>query len=1313
MAGMSTVSLANRVKVAVRCRPPFEEEGTASAVKIPSSPSAGKYPNSMLLEVGDKAREFQFDVVFGPETTNSAVYDVVAGPVVDGVMKGVNGTVLAYGQTGSGKTHSLGILTRVAGESGIIPRSLSHVFGYIAQANAQNASATASGAEKGTKYSVTLSFLQLYLDTVQDLLTPTNPSQPAPPGERRVSLHGQSDASMLNVSSASSWAGGVNSSMVSGHGAHGGRNSSGGGTQQTAPSYGGLTTLAVREDPARGFYVEGASEFSVNSFQEAVQLLNYGLENRVLGATRMNATSSRSHTMLLVKVEAKQRVSLNSLVGGDEDDASGAAASGVITRKSQLVLCDLAGSERVRRTSSRGARLEEARAINASLHTLGQVISALAVISQQSSGPNASSAARVHVPWRDSKLTRLLYGNLGGNANTYLLATMGPAAKNASETLSTLQFASRCMRVSANPVASLATSQVDYAHLCARLQARLAGLEGVHAAELASLARRYEDALADCKAQLESSNQRALDAEAALSKAHAASLVPSQRSPLGNGSQTDRSLDLVNVSLTEEAALDASKGARPAALKAAYSELCSAYDASAQAVLHNQARFARAQKAWAAAIQRAKVEEGAASEARDAMELHDPMSLSKSGASAAAGGDGTHPPGLAVPVPDPSTFGPHLGQEYRSAAAAMQAVHSQHQSNSVGRPAGSEGGAGAMPDSGRSRSLLLPPSVPSGASSDGATAVTHPPFESFSSVSGLVSYCSKLAACTVENCQRLDELIAVKDMRFDEVKRHLAAAEAAVRVRDEDVQNQRYVLKYLVDTTAQLREDLSHARQAAISTSVGGKGSRGSAGVPTPTNTSSFTPDGLTGSDTGSKRPRQRSALHLEGSESARGAVPTLMATLSPIGSPVRALSSPDGSPNSVASAPSASAVRFMAAPQTVQERYPLSVSSSSSSSAAEARPGGEGSTLGQGRRGDSLPVIAAKLDLDMEMQLPKNPSSLRHGLTEASIPPAAAAVPAGRSGATHGPVPGRRAEQQEDDLVLDDDEEEAAEADDLDLDDSDFRAVALSPPASALGASMRFKTPTLGPTNEPQQLPVSVLEPHTAHHTQTANTAQVAPEEEEEDGTDQLSSMAEDSGEDETAAPTAAVAVSEPAPGSQLPKPAGKMQRADVGASRAAQPEPQQAKGSLDPWKLSPSPSAVTAKGAVPVAVSDIMQTVHAGGHATSTLNAATLGKPPRPPMAPRTSVMLSNADYGDGGDGSSLDPLSHGAAELGDGDDEIEQIIAHRIVAGPGGQPKMLYKVRWKGADPSEDEWFPREDLAADFPAQVASYEKGLKAS
>jgi hypothetical protein len=96
--------------------------------------------------------------------------------------------------------------------------------------------------------------------------------------------------------------------------------------------------LPVREDPHRGFYVEGLQQFTVRNFEEAIALLNWGLENRVIGCTRMNATSSRSHTVLTVHIHQHL----------DADDEVGERSY-----MGKLMLVDLAGSERIRRTTSR------------------------------------------------------------------------------------------------------------------------------------------------------------------------------------------------------------------------------------------------------------------------------------------------------------------------------------------------------------------------------------------------------------------------------------------------------------------------------------------------------------------------------------------------------------------------------------------------------------------------------------------------------------------------------------------------------------------------------------------------------------------------------------------------------------------------------------------------------------------------------------------------------------------------------------------------------------------------------------------------
>ena len=812
-------SAANRVKVAVRLRPPFAEEGAVSAVTIvPPAPGApplhpGAPPRAKRLHLETepgKAREFSYDVVYGASASNAEVYDDIAGPVVDGVLQGVNGTVLAYGQTGSGKTYSLGILSRVTGENGLVPRALSHLFGAVGAARAA-AARTPPGAPPPLSHHITMSFLQIYLDGVHDLLSPAGVSLPA--------------ALAAGLSAAG------------GGGGNGARSGSGG--SGALP----LQGLPVREDPSRGFYVEGLSEFSVASFSDAVALLNWGLENRVLGATRMNATSSRSHTLLSLRVETRAPVALRGGGVTDEISEDGNAPAttsyGFTTQRSQLLLGDLAGSERVRRTSSRGVRLVEARAINASLHTLGQVIAALSAVSTAN---GTAAAARIHVPWRDSKLTRLLYGNLGGASNTYLLATVGPAPENAGESLSTLLFASRCMRVSASPVASQPHTQQDYAELAAALQARLDGSEAAHAAELEATRGRYEAALRDLGEELEEARR---DAEAA----------HSQSGSVGGGAVASFSVSLSGgggVVRSGGGAATASLGDAPPtpALAHLYSHLCDVFDAGAAAVWANAARHAEHGRAWARAIAAARTEGEAeqrttsfaaspgASSPSSAASLQQQLPFSDA-ATAELRRVGLLPPAgptdSGAAPSSPSRLGGGDGEGgasgSRPAAQAMQAVHLQHSSNSSfpaagGGIGGGSGGSGVSSSSAATATnLLAPPAAPGpwppGSSAASPPTYPHPHFDAFATVDALLAQCSLLGAACAHNAARLNQLCAAKDGRFDEVKRHLAAAEAALRLRDEDVQSQRYVLRYLVDTTAQLREDLRRARGKAAAVMSG------------------------------------------------------------------------------------------------------------------------------------------------------------------------------------------------------------------------------------------------------------------------------------------------------------------------------------------------------------------------------------------------------------------------------------------------------------------------------------------------------------
>lgn len=179
--------------------------------------------------------------------------------------------------------------------------------------------------------------------------------------------------------------------------------------------------LQLREDPNGGVYVNNLSEHIVKNGAEIVKLLVDGSKMRTVASTKMNRTSSRSHAVFTMIIE-------HSEVKDGE----------TIVTIGKLNLVDLAGSERIKSTgitNADGKRMDEAKKINSSLTAFGKVILAL------------TSPGNHHVPYRDSKLTRMLQGSLGGNCKTTMVTAAGPAAKNYIETLNSLKFASRAKNV--------------------------------------------------------------------------------------------------------------------------------------------------------------------------------------------------------------------------------------------------------------------------------------------------------------------------------------------------------------------------------------------------------------------------------------------------------------------------------------------------------------------------------------------------------------------------------------------------------------------------------------------------------------------------------------------------------------------------------------------------------------------------------------------------------------------------------------------------------------------------------------------------
>ncbi|KAK3593182.1 hypothetical protein CHS0354_039667 [Potamilus streckersoni] len=189
---------------------------------------------------------------------------------------------------------------------------------------------------------------------------------------------------------------------------------------KTKPPHGGLK---IRQNPSAGFYVEGLRAVPVRAYTEIEKLMEQGTINRTTASTNMNATSSRSHMVITIRFV---QVFKNAM--GQSN-----------TRSSDVNLVDLAGSERADSTGATGDRLKEGSAINQSLSTLGNVISALADLSL--------GKKKVLVPYRDSVLTKLLQSALGGNSRTIMIAALSPADINYDETLSTLRYADRAKKI--------------------------------------------------------------------------------------------------------------------------------------------------------------------------------------------------------------------------------------------------------------------------------------------------------------------------------------------------------------------------------------------------------------------------------------------------------------------------------------------------------------------------------------------------------------------------------------------------------------------------------------------------------------------------------------------------------------------------------------------------------------------------------------------------------------------------------------------------------------------------------------------------
>ncbi|XP_046635054.1 kinesin-like protein KIF21A isoform X2 [Daphnia pulicaria] len=332
----------------------------------------------------DKA--FTYDYVFDMDSGQVHIYNTCVRHLIEGCLQGYNATVLAYGQTGSGKTYSMG--TGLEADQQLC--SMSDNVGILPRSVHHLFNGIEMLREEAIQigqtppeFRVQAQFLELYNEEIIDLLEPTTRGQ-------------RSD-------------------------------------------------MRIHEDQLGGIYVAGATSKSVASTDEAMHCLHMGALARTTASTQMNAQSSRSHAIFTLHIR-QQRLAPAQNGNGDSDEGQpngtggsngGDAGSELETLSAKLHFVDLAGSERLKRTGATGDRAKEGISINCGLLALGNVISAL--------GDAARKA--LHVPYRDSKLTRLLQDSLGGNSRTLMIACCSPSDRDFMETLNTLKYANRARNI--------------------------------------------------------------------------------------------------------------------------------------------------------------------------------------------------------------------------------------------------------------------------------------------------------------------------------------------------------------------------------------------------------------------------------------------------------------------------------------------------------------------------------------------------------------------------------------------------------------------------------------------------------------------------------------------------------------------------------------------------------------------------------------------------------------------------------------------------------------------------------------------------
>ena len=574
-----------RIFVAVRIRPlnAREREGSSAEQATPrfsaldgtrvveTRPARLREEDKGIDAAPTAAPAWEADAVFDADDDNAAVYARTAKSVVDAVLRGVNGTVMAYGQTSSGKTHTM---SGTVEDPGVMTRAVEDIFAAVAAAGESRA------------FEIKASYMEIYNEEIRDLLAP--------------------DAASEKASFTTAGGGGECNTSTTG------------------------TRVKLVNGPRGLTQVIGLEERLVVGSRQIIDLVEEGTRKRSVGRTAMNASSSRSHAVLRISVTSSPN--------------PGHALTGP-PLNSTLYVVDLAGSERAdpnaARTKKQTQLKKEGSNINQSLLTLRLCVQRLAKAyaagtAHTSGDPGEPKRAEKnepasvgHVPYRDSKLTRILQPALAGPGRTAIVAAVTPASSHVNETYSTLNFVAVAKSVKLEARVNRTLNSNAKAHdseALKELQARVAA-EAIRRESLEEEHERVLEEMSNVGARLSAAESRADAAAAAAEFAERAAASARDRAKAADAraeaAERERDATAAHAASAASRFMDAKSGSRSeaaslrAALEALEAEKAESDATKAdteKALADAAASLAQAQEETA----RAQAEATAAREAEDA-----------------------------------------------------------------------------------------------------------------------------------------------------------------------------------------------------------------------------------------------------------------------------------------------------------------------------------------------------------------------------------------------------------------------------------------------------------------------------------------------------------------------------------------------------------------------------------------------------------------------------------------------------------------------------------------------------------------------